>query len=74
MTLHGVLQGPNSKLIIGAFSCDNGVGEKDNSRLWIGTHFFFKLSLNSILDDRNLDCDQFGELKINCSKQMSARI
>lgn len=48
MTLHGVLQVQNSKLIISAFDYDDGAGEKDNFRLWIGTHFFFffKLSLN----------------------------
>lgn len=40
MTLHGVL---HSKLIIGAFGYDNEAGEKDNFRLWIGTHFFFFL-------------------------------
>lgn len=41
MTLRGVLQVQNSKLIISAFDYDNGAGEKDNFRLWIGTHFFF---------------------------------
>lgn len=41
MTLHGVLQVQNSKLIISAFDYDDGAGEKDNFRLWIGTHFFF---------------------------------
>lgn len=40
MTLHGVLRVQNSTLIFSAFAYDDGVGEKDNFRLWIGTHFF----------------------------------